>query len=73
MDALSLEAFRFALDNTVDAVTITDINSVIQYINPAFTTITGYTPEEVIGRKPNIQQSHHTTPDTYKEMWAVIE
>jgi PAS domain S-box-containing protein len=73
MDALSLDTFRFALDNTVDAVTITDINSVIEYVNPAFTSITGYTAEEVIGRKPSIQKSRHTTQETYREMWATIE
>jgi len=72
MEPLSPETFRFALDNTVDAVTITDIDSVIQYINPAFTAITGFTAEEVIGKKPNIQRSPKTTGDTYKAMWEVI-
>lgn len=72
MNLLSSDVFRFALDNTVDAIAITDIDSTILYVNPAFTTITGFTAEEAIGHKPSIQRSRHTTEQTYKEMWATI-
>ncbi|HOZ47309.1 MAG TPA: PAS domain S-box protein [Candidatus Hydrogenedentes bacterium] len=72
MSELSLEAYRFALDNTVDSVVITDIRSVIQYVNPAFTTITGFTAKEAVGGKPSILRSRHTTLDTYKDMWSII-
>ena len=72
MSELSLEAYRFALDNTVDSVVITDISSVIQYVNPAFTTITGFTDKEAVGGKPSILRSRHTTLDTYKDMWSII-
>jgi len=46
------ETYRFALDNTVDSVVITDMDSVIQYVNPGFTAITGFSAEEAIGKKP---------------------
>jgi len=72
IDRLPMEAFRFALDNTVDSATITDINSVIQYTNPAFTKVTGYTAEEAIGNKPNIQRSRFTTDQTYRDLWNTI-
>lgn len=73
MDILNDLAFRFALENTVDSVVITDMDSIIRFVNPAFTTITGYTPEEAIGKKPNIIKSPYTTAKTYKEMWDVIK
>jgi len=73
MNVMQTEVFRFALENTVDSVVITDMDSVIRYVNPAFTQITGFTAEEAIGQKPSIQQSPHTTPETYEEMWRVIE
>lgn len=72
MNILNDEAFRFALENTVDSVVITDMNSIIQYVNPAFSTITGYAPEEVLGKKPNILKSETTTSETYRQMWSVI-
>jgi PAS domain S-box-containing protein len=72
MNELLPEAYRFALENTVDAVTITDMNSVIQYVNPAFTATTGFSADEAIGEKPVILRSRHTNSDTYKDMWEVI-
>lgn len=72
MSILTEETFQYALQNTVDSVVITDLESVIRFVNPAFTNITGYTEEEVVGKKPNILKSPQTTLDTYKEMWGVI-
>jgi len=72
LSTLPLEAYQFALENTVDAVVITDMESVIQWVNPAFTTITGFTWKDSIGRKPSILRSKQTTIETYKEMWSVI-
>lgn len=72
MQKLPMKAYRFALNNTVDSVVITDMNSVIQYVNPGFTTATGFSPGEAIGKKPSILRSRHTTLDTYENMWSVI-
>lgn len=72
METLPLDAYRFALDHTVDAVIITDLNSVIQYVNPAFSETTGFAAEEAIGKKPGILRSRQTTAETYKQMWSVI-
>ena len=72
MNVLSQITLQYALDNIVDLVVITDMKSVIQYVNPAFLKITGYTAEEVLGQKPSIQKSVHTTADTYRQMWEVI-
>lgn len=72
MDFLNDQAFRIALENTVDAVIITDMDSIIQYANPAFCSVTGFATDEVIGKKPNVLKSPHTTLETYEKMWAVI-
>lgn len=72
MTGLPPEAYRFALENTVDAVVITDMSSVIQYVNPAFTTVTGFSAEEALGDKPRILRSPHTTLETYQSMWSTI-
>jgi len=72
MRELLPEAYHVALENTVDAVVITDRNSIVQYVNPAFTAITGFTAEAMIGKKPSVLRSAHTTLQKYQEMWSVI-
>ncbi|MGB8954486.1 MAG: EAL domain-containing protein, partial [Tumebacillaceae bacterium] len=51
---------------------LTDPKGIIQYVNPAFTSITGYQPEDVIGRNPNLLQSGWHCSDFYKKMWHSI-
>lgn len=55
-----------------DAIIITDSNSLIEYTNPAFTLLTGYYPEEVIGKNPSLLKSGQTPRHIYTEMWQVI-
>lgn len=45
----------------------------IARINPAFTCITGFAPEEVIGRSPNVLSSSAHGRDFYQQMWASIQ
>ena len=61
--------------NSNDAVVITEAESLeapdhpkIVYVNEAFTYITGYTPEEIIGQTPRILQGKKTDPHTLKEI-----
>ncbi len=55
------------VENTHSMVVITDKNGVIEWVNPAFTAITGYLPEEVIGRRPGrLLQGPATDPETKK-------
>ncbi len=55
-----------------DAIIITDAEGIIEYVNPAFTTLTGYYPEEVIGENPSILQSGQTSPHIYTDMWHTV-
>jgi PAS domain S-box-containing protein len=60
------------VEQMADSVLITDIKGYIQYVNPAFEQITGYTADEVIGRKPNILKSGELPDWFYKKMWDTI-
>lgn len=55
-----------------DAMVVTDPDGNLLSVNPAFTKITGYPPEEVIGRKLSILSSGRHDADFYKKMWADI-
>ena len=58
--------------NTHEGIIITDKNQLIIDINPAFTEITGYSREEVIGKTPNLLSSGKQSPEFYAEMWQKI-
>ena len=61
-----------AIENTGEAIIITDPNGVIEYVNPAFTETTGYLPEEAIGKNPSILKSDAQDEAYYKELWQTI-
>ena len=61
-----------AMDQAGEAVIITDCNAVIEYINPAFTSITGYAADEAIGNTPAMLKSDAQDPRFYEEMWQTI-
>ena len=54
------------------AITITDREGIIEYVNPAFTKITGYSFNEVIGQNPRLLKSGKTTNKVYNELWNTI-
>ncbi|MBI1939375.1 MAG: PAS domain S-box protein [Ignavibacteriales bacterium] len=54
-------------------ILITDKDGIIEYVNPKFTAITGYTYEETIGKKTNILKSGHTSQREYAKLWARIK
>ena len=61
-----------AIEQSSSAVIITDVNGNIEYVNPGFTQITGYTPEEAIGKNPSILKSDAQKPEFYEEMWRTL-
>ncbi len=54
-------------------VIITDISGNMEYVNPKFEEVTGYTAKEVMGKNPNILKSGKTTPDEYEILWKTIK
>ena len=61
-----------ALDSAANAIVITDRDGVINWINPAYTQLTGYTAAEAIGKNPNILYSGVQPKSFYKKMWDTI-
>lgn len=55
------------------SVMIADHNGNLEFVNPKFTEITGYTPEEVKGKNPRFLKSGFTKPDVYKKLWNTIK
>jgi PAS domain S-box-containing protein len=61
-----------ALAAAGNGVIITDRSGLILWVNPAFTTLTGYTPEEVKGANPRILKSGHQNEEFYRDFWQTI-
>lgn len=68
----ALQTRVVALEAASEAVIITDRHGVIEYVNPAFTTISGYPAEEAIGRNPSLLRSGIQPPDFYQRLWTTI-
>jgi len=56
-------------DNAAEAITITDETPAILKVNRAFTDITGYTAEEVVGKNPSVLSSGKQDKSFYRNMW----
>jgi two-component system cell cycle sensor histidine kinase/response regulator CckA len=61
-----------AVDQSAEAIVITEADGTIVYTNPAFERTTGYTCEEVLGQNPRILKSDKQDADFYREMWTVL-
>jgi PAS domain S-box-containing protein len=61
-----------ALEQSPVIVVITDTRGDIEYVNPKFTAVTGYSLEEVVGRNPRILKSGKMPPEVYTEIWETI-
>ncbi len=61
-----------AVQQSPATVVITDAQGNIEYVNPKFTQITGYSFAEAIGQNPRILKSGEKSPEEYKELWDTI-
>jgi len=61
-----------SIEQSGEAVMITDRNALIEYVNPAFTKITGYMFEEIVGKTPATLKSSTQDPAFYKDLWETI-
>ncbi|MGO9271395.1 MAG: PAS domain S-box protein [Terriglobia bacterium] len=68
----SLALLATAMGQIGEAVVITDNSATIQYVNAAFTRITGYSAEEVVGRNTRLLKSDRQEPAYYRELWKTI-
>jgi PAS domain S-box-containing protein len=67
-----LRRLAAAVEETADSIVITDKDGDIQYVNPAFERVTGYSKEEVLNQNPRILKSGKTGEAVYKELWETI-
>ena len=61
-----------AVEYSSATVVITDTKGKIEYVNPKFTQVTGYTLEKALGQNPRIMKSGKTPPKEYKRLWKTI-
>jgi sigma-B regulation protein RsbU (phosphoserine phosphatase) len=62
-----------ALESAANGIVITDPDGIIRWVNPAFTTLTGYSHDEAIGKNPGILKSGQHKDSFYKNMWDTIK
>jgi len=67
-----IRKLQLAVDQSPASVLITDPSGTIEYVNRRFTDVTGYAPEEVLGRNPRLLQSGRTPVETYADLWRTI-
>lgn len=61
-----------AVEQSASTIMITDLTGKIEFANPAFTRITGYSLQEAIAQGPHILKSGQHSPEFYQELWATI-
>ena len=67
-----LKLLSKAVDQSPITVVITNKEGDIEYVNPQFTEVTGYSSDEVIGKNPRLLQSGNQTKEFYKNLWETI-
>src|SRR5580693_4011382 len=68
----SLRKLSCAVEQSADAIFITNSEGIVEYVNPAFKTLTGYSQQEVIGKTSAILKSGQQAPVLYRELWETI-
>jgi PAS domain S-box-containing protein len=68
----SLRKLSRAVEQSADAIMVTNRDGIVEYVNPAFVTLTGYSPLEITGQTPRILKSGEQSPEIYSELWKTI-
>ncbi len=68
-----LSVFLRAVENNPASIMITDSEGGIEYVNPKFVDLTGYSLSEVIGKTPRILKSGKQSQEFYKNLWDTIK
>ncbi len=61
-----------AVEQNPASIVITDIDGIIEYVNPKFCAVTGYSRQEAIGQNPRVLKSGEMSPEGYRELWETI-
>ena len=68
-----LALLQRVIQDSSEAVIITGPDSIITHVNPALCAITGYSPDELIGKNPGIMQSGRHDKEFYEKMWSALK
>ncbi len=69
---IEMRKLSTAVETAADMIVITDNQGLIEYVNPAFETVTGYTREEALGKTPRILKSGLHSAEFYQDLWDTI-
>lgn len=67
-----LRTMKLAVEAVAASVIITDREGIIQYVNPKFSEITGYSLEEAVGRNPRFLKDQEKPSSAFRELWETI-
>ncbi|OGU14703.1 MAG: hypothetical protein A2076_08325, partial [Geobacteraceae bacterium GWC2_53_11] len=67
-----LRKLSTAVEQSANSVVITDVNGIIEYVNPKFCAVSGYSRDETIGQNPRILKSGKHLDSFYAELWQTI-
>ncbi|EXJ16763.1 PAS domain S-box protein [Imhoffiella purpurea] len=67
-----LRKVSLAVQQSPNSIVITDLEGRIEYVNPAFTRVSGYDPDEVRGRNPRVLASGRTPAEVHAELWRTL-
>jgi diguanylate cyclase (GGDEF)-like protein/PAS domain S-box-containing protein len=67
-----LQQLSRAVEQSPASIVITNTEGKIEYVNPRFTEVTGYSAEEAIGKNPRILRTDKTPRETYHQLWQAL-
>ncbi len=70
--AQSDSQFRLLVDESPDSIILTDSQGTIEYVNKAFSDLTGFSQEDAVGRTPRILKSGHHDEAFFRDLWGTI-
>lgn len=68
----SLRKLSCAVENSTDTILVTNSEGVIEFVNPAFEAITGFSLQEIIGKRQDFLNSEAHVPLLYRELWETL-
>ncbi|MFB9868053.1 EAL domain-containing protein [Vreelandella sulfidaeris] len=69
----NLQLAERVIDSSLEGIIITDAETRIEFVNPAFTHLTGYTLEDIAGKKPSVLASGRQGATFYDQMWESLK
>ena len=67
-----LQRIEQAVESASHAIYITDTDGIIEYVNPAFEELTGFTQTEVVGKTPRVLDSGEVSDEYFNELWETL-